>query len=408
MNVTLTGREADFEGWHFSLHGQTVSVSGSTIEAGTGDCSGLATEIVRALGGAFPKTTPQERRITADQTNRSVVVGDTWIVKFISTFGGADRSALIEKRLQEAGDAIVPPLLGSVLWSHPERGISTIALASEYVPGAEDGWTWAPDDVIASVPRRDPDWPALLGSITAHMHLTLASAEFPPDTSANPCDPPEEANQIWREVDEQFRSRTESIGARMRNRLPAMREEMSNDPKEPSAPRMVIHGDLHVGQVLRDALGHYYLVDFDGDPQAAGAHPWRRYTAARDVAHMLVSIDLVAAVAQKRLGRVDDAFFDWADRAKDAYLEEYCGVLKSVGRESLCDVSELPGLAAEQLLRELRYAAGFLPEWEYAPDAVISRRYVSTSNESEVPWTPPALPMTSKGFRKRSASSPTG
>ncbi|MFC7766751.1 hypothetical protein [Leucobacter soli] len=84
----------------------------------------------------------------------------------------------------------------------------------------------------------------------------------------------------------------------------------------------------------------------------------------------------------------------------------------------MLDAAAVPGLVAEQLLIELAYAERFLPEWRYAPDGAITRRYASrraanersandraendsTENdrtedydETEPPWIPPASPTT--------------
>lgn len=385
MNVTLSGAHPEFEGRRFSVRGREVIVDGEAEGS-----AGLATAIVRALGGELPEGSPRERRIEVEQTNRSVVVADRWIVKLIAEFGTADRSALIEQRLADSdvSGIAVPPFLGGMVWDHPELGRSTIALASGFVHGAEDGWTWGPDDVIRDLPERDPDWPARLGTLTARLHAALASAEFPADRGKR-IDRAAAVSALLRDVETRFASSADPIGARIRNRLPALREALRGAGEESRAPGIVIHGDLHVGQVLRDPGGNYSIVDFDGDPQWGSTRPWRRDPAARDVAHMLVSIDLVAAVAQKRAGGADASYFSWADRARAAFLDAYRAELASAGRAGLFEAGQLPGLCAEQLLLELRYAARYQPSWEYAPDCVISHRYPSTQQESETPWTSP-------------------
>lgn len=398
MNVTLSGPHPEFGRWRFSWDGGVVQIVDAAGEESPAP-PGLATELVRALGANPPPGAPREHRIEVDQTNVSVVVADRWIVKLIAEPGTADRSAAIERRLAGASiysaaeRLVVPPFLGSVVWEHPTRGATTIALVSEFVSGADDGWTWAPDDVIDAPPGRDPEWPAALGELTARMHLALAAAEFPEGDVPMP-DPAAEADAVWSEVAAEYATRSDAAGPRIRNRLAALRDALRDADAPSSAPQIVIHGDLHVGQVLRDSAGEYFIIDFDGDPQWGGEHPWRRLPAARDVAHMLVSIDLVAAVAQKRAGRAGGAFFAWADRAQRTYLDAYGSSLLAAGQQRLFDQTQLEWMCAEQLLLELRYAARYLASWEYAPDAVISHRYLSSAHESEQPWTPPASPTT--------------
>lgn len=175
----------------------------------------------------------------------------------------------------------------------------------------------------------------------------------------------------------------------MANRRAALARDIHS--LDDAAPGLVfpIHGDLHVGQILASGdPRRYTIIDFDGDPQADPAERDRPDAAARDVAHLLVSFDLVAAVVQKRLQRVEPAAWAWADRARFDFLAAYQAAL---ARAELFDPALLPGFEAEQLLAELAYADGFLPRWRYAPDAAITHRYPSTGEHPETPWAPPPL-----------------
>ena len=107
---------------------------------------------------------------------------------------------------------------------------------------------------------------------------------------------------------------------------------------------------------------------------------------------MTVSFDLVAAVAQRRLGAADVRAFDWADRARAGFLDAYRSEIRSRG---LFDESLLAGFEAEQLAAELLYADAFLPRWRYAPDAVLTYRHPSSNEHPEEPWTPPPFEPTS-------------
>lgn len=128
------------------------------------------------------------------------------------------------------------------------------------------------------------------------------------------------------------------------------------------------------------------MIDFDGDPQLAVDEREAPDAAARDIAHMLVSFDLVAAVVQKRMQRADARAFAWSDRARRDFLDAYRA---HVPNGELLDEALLPGFEAEQLVAELRYADRFLPAWIYAPDAAITHRHPSTNEHPEEPWTPP-------------------
>ena len=57
-----------------------------------------------------------------------------------------------------------------------------------------------------------------------------------------------------------------------------------------------IHGDLHVGQLLRGPHG-VVAIDFEGDPTQAPEERRRQASPLRDVASLLLSLDHVAAAA---------------------------------------------------------------------------------------------------------------
>jgi maltokinase len=142
-----------------------------------------------------------------------------------------------------------------------------------------------------------------------------------------------------------------------------------------------VHGDLHVGQVLRWS-GGLAVVDFDGDPLAAGpagpdgperagaAQPDAGPTvqpAARDVAHLLVSLDQVGRIVDRRLGFAVTAAVDaWSAAARQQLLEGYLAELTTLGRTDLFDERLLAPFVAEQVCRDVLYAAHRLPRWAYA------------------------------------------
>jgi maltokinase len=145
-----------------------------------------------------------------------------------------------------------------------------------------------------------------------------------------------------------------------------------------------VHGDLHVGQVLRWS-GGLAVVDFDGDPLAAelaarpsgpgpaataGGEPDAGpavQPAARDVAHLLVSLDQVGRIVDRRLGFAATAAVDaWSAAAREQLLEGYLAELAMLGRTDLFEERLLAPFVAEQVCRDVLYAALRLPRWAYA------------------------------------------
>lgn len=371
-----------------------VLVDGRRPAAG----DGVARELARSVAGAAVAADASERAITVDQTNVSVIVGERFVVKLVDRWGAADRAGELLARLAEAGVDAVDRLVGRVDWEHPDEGASTLAIVTEYLPGAVDGWTWAVDDVVRLIESGvEPEWPAVLGGHVARIHSSLGAAARPSGDGAT-------AARLARAGDALARAlgavspADGAGGARLHNRSRSLARDIAT--LEGTAPGLEfpIHGDLHLGQVLASPAGagaggrRYTVIDFDGDPQQSSDDRGRADAAARDVAHLLVSLDLVAAVAQRRLGRADDRAFAWADRARTALLAAY---REELDRPELFDEALLPGFCAEQLVAELHYADRFLPVWRYAPDAAITHRHPSTDDHPEAPWTPPPFVPTS-------------
>lgn len=349
----------------------------------------------------------RERALPVDMTNWSVIVDDATVVKVVGTWGGADRAARQLTRIGDSGAAITPGFVGRLDWHHPELGTSTIALVSEFLEGAEDGWTWAVDDVLAYLAGGpEPEWPARIGELAAELHKALA-----PSSNDEAPRPAGEALRARAEaaLGEALRVTGGEAGVRLRNRATAIRAALATIPDEPIGPVFDLHGDLHVGQILRagESTIHpgqhrYWVIDFDGDPQLADAERDQPDYAARDLAHLLSSADLVGAVVMKRLGDASQAVLDWAERARGQSLDAYRASLAagSLGDPScVFDERLIAGFLAEQLLRELIYADRYLPRWQYAPDAAIFFRYPPTpghgpDTEEEQPWTPPDFTTT--------------
>ncbi len=369
--------------------------------ATTGDLGGLRVSVgqLRAVPrgagreGSGPDAT--EHAIPVDQTHLSVVIepsgGDPVVVKIVSEWGAADRAARLLDLLASAGSTDVPTFRGHLDWTHPELGRSTIALVSDLLPDSTDGWTWAVEDVLSHVRGGAPvpAWPAAVGALTARLHVALASGAEPA---------PPGAGRRWREraaaaLDAAVATTTGPAGLRLANRADAMHAVIAAMPDDTPAPVFAGHGDLHVGQLLRVGTT-YRVLDFDGDPQLPAGERDRPEPAARDLAHLLVSLEQVACVAQRRAGGPDPAYPAWARVAGAELQEAYVAALGERGRADLLDPALLAGLQVEQLARELLYAARFLPRWTYAGDGAVVARFAAPPGTEEPPWTPPPFEPT--------------
>ena len=130
---------------------------------------------------------------------------------------------------------------------------------------------------------------------------------------------------------------------------------------------MRIHGDLHVGQVLRGGDGSLSVNDFDGNPLASDR--MAPDAPARDVASMTCAIDHVGRVVARRHPEYAAPASDWAMRSREAFLDAYRAGLGD--RRELFDDRLLVPFEVAQEAHEFVYAARYLPRWLYVPDGAM-------------------------------------
>jgi len=136
-----------------------------------------------------------------------------------------------------------------------------------------------------------------------------------------------------------------------------------------------IHGDLHLGQTLRTALG-WKIVDFEGEPAKPLAERVLPDSPWRDVAGMLRSFDYAPRVAAMTAAATGDdgagqrAFraAEWSARNQAAFLEAYAGRALSADEQTL-----LAAYVADKAVYECVYEARNRPRWLSIPMAALSQ-----------------------------------
>jgi maltokinase len=305
----------------------------------------------RLLGG----TCSLERPITVDQTNRSVVVDESVVVKWLVPPVPAPHPGVeLIRHLVAAGFDEMPSFVGA-----DERDGVVYAIVTSYLPDALDGWEWYVDDVEAWLDDR-LDFDRLVGSarrmgaITARLHSALADMQ--PSTVALAV----VADQAMADMSLAL-SRLNDLHWLDERRIATVLQPL-RDAGEVAGHR--IHGDLHAGQFLR-AGETMLLTDFDGNPLQDLDDRSRSQSPLRDVASMVQSIVHVGAVVVKR--RRPDRAGD-VDRftraATAAALEEY-----SVTHPTDDDL--LLAFRVAQELHEYAYSIQHLPHWRYVADAAL-------------------------------------
>ncbi len=315
----------------------------------------------RAAG--FAAGPMDERRLTVEQSNTSVVLGERLILKLYRLLEPGDNPDLeVSAFLTDAGFADTPALAGSITYETDDVHASA-AMLQAYVPSTGDGWS-AMLAALADDPERATHMAADLGALTARMHAALASR---PDHPAFPVRfASHDDTAQWRaSAEAQLAQAIDAVSGDDRARLeriaPAVSARFASGFGFATRDAVVtrIHGDYHLGQVLARADGGFCVIDFEGEPARPLAERRLPSSPMRDVAGMLRSLDYAARTAEPTS---PITAITWLPEAREAFLGAYGA------SGPMVDAFEL-----EKALYEVRYEAGMRPDWLWLPMAAVER-----------------------------------
>ncbi|MFF0573445.1 hypothetical protein [Streptosporangium saharense] len=302
-----------------------------------------------------------------DQTNHSVVVGERVVVKWFTPPAPLPQPAPdVLAHLAEVGFTATATPYAALC-----REETLLALVTAYLPGASDGWRWCVDEAAAGRTA----FAAELGALAADLHAALAT---PSTTFPHPVRRAGDGGDLAARAEEALREALDLTGEDdedgrwLREHAEELRAGLAPLASVGGTPLARIHGDLHVGQILRWREG-YAVIDFDGNPTVAGADACQ--PLARDLAQLTTSLEHAGQVAVRRRGADPLATGAWAAEAVASLEEAYLTRLTGHGHSGLLERSLLRPFEIEQECRELIYAARHLPRWRYAPMGVLRSRY---------------------------------
>ena len=309
------------------------------------------------------------RRLEQEQSNTSVVYNDQAILKVIRKVEPGTNPELEIGRflLSHPGFRSAPALFGALQLEGPFS--ATLAVLHEYVPAESDGWKY----VLARFRERPSGNDALLSEVSAlgrtvgNLHLTLASDPGDPAFAPEPIQ--QEDLQRWSS------SIIGELGvtfAEAEKRVPDLadlRDPLIDKAKRlarviPSGKKIRVHGDLHLGQVLR-VRGDWMLFDFEGEPARTFSQRREKVTPMKDVAGMLRSLTYAQAAAELE----GTAGGDWATPCRRAFLQGYA---EATAASDLLPSKEAFGVVLdafelEKTAYELRYELRSRPDWVRIP-----------------------------------------
>ncbi|HEY2832025.1 MAG TPA: aminoglycoside phosphotransferase [Sporichthyaceae bacterium] len=324
---------------------------------------------------ATPDTPAEANVLSGEQSNTSLVFGDAMILKvFRRLADGPNPDVELHHALAEAGNSRVAALLGWVEgeWPNGQRPHhGTLAIASEFLTSATAGWDAAltsvrdlyaqPDGVSADDAGGDfAGESCRLGEATAEVHADLArmlgDAELDQparaDLAAEMSARLAAACVVVPELDP-YRTHMTAVYARLASFTGPLRKQR-------------VHGDLHLGQVMRSATG-WRILDFEGEPARPMAARRGMDCPLKDVAGMIRSFDYAARhLLPGAPNTAASRATEWAERNQQAYLEGYA---RTIGAAPEAD--PLLAFVLDKACYEVLYEARNRPDWLNVPLSAI-------------------------------------
>ncbi|MHB8484650.1 MAG: maltose alpha-D-glucosyltransferase [Candidatus Acidiferrales bacterium] len=374
------------------------------------------------------ETSLQVRRGSAEQSNTSILFGDRFILKlFRRQETGVNPECEIGRHLTEkVGFDRVPPFAGLIEYTPTENGnTSTLGILQGLVANEGDGWKWTIEELdryyeacaplalpenlsgelgdIVELAERPPsqlardhvgiylDAAAALGRCTAELHLALASPTDDPtflpeplsadDLKALMADVCQHASGVFDILKDRLSSLSDELielaGAVLTRRRRILQRLEVLGTSNIRTQRIRIHGDYHLGQVLR-VKTDFVILDFEGEPARSLAYRRSKQSALKDVAGMVRSFSYAAyasliAYIARHPGDFE-TLEPWAQLWERSVSAEFVRAY----RQTLGSVDFVPGSAdefrmlldtflLEKVLYEVRYELNSRPAWLRIP-----------------------------------------
>ena len=306
----------------------------------------------------------------SEQSNTSLVFGEESILKVFRRLSpGPNPDLEVTAALARFGSTRVAEPLG---WIETRLdGVPTsLAILSRYLRLATEGWTLAATsvrDLYATVSDRGAIHAAdaggdfagearRLGTATAEVHADLAAAFGTDQLSASAVG--EWTEQMLRKLDLAVAAVPEL--AKHADKITDAYAELAKLP----GPFLVqrVHGDYHLGQVLRTENG-WVVLDFEGEPATPLAQRRARSSPLRDVAGMLRSFDYAARhqlIGHPEQAALNDVARDWVRRNAGAFCAGYA---EGGGLDPAANHVLLRALQLDKAVYEVLYEARHRPSW---------------------------------------------
>jgi maltokinase len=356
-----------------------------TLLAGIAAGTEIGSLRMRAITGARFDTDRDSLVLGSEQSNTSLIYGEESILKVFRRISpGPNPDLEVTTALARLGSPQVAEPLGWIE-TRLEGAPTSLAILSRYLRLATDGWTLAATSVrdlyaaVGDASDRDqsdrtadgnPDAKVRaadaggdfagearrLGIATAQVHADLAAAFGTDELGTDAVG--ELTERMYRKLDLAVAAVPE-----LAKHVDMISDAFSELAKLSGPfPVQRVHGDYHLGQVLRTETG-WVVLDFEGEPATPLAQRRARSSPLRDVAGMLRSFDYAARhqlIGHPGQAALSDVARDWVRRNASAFC---IGYAEAGGLDPVANQVLLRALQLDKAVYEVLYEARHRPSW---------------------------------------------
>jgi maltokinase len=322
------------------------------------------------------------RLLGAEQSNSSLVFGNRLILKLFRLLEpGVNPELEVTRALAGAGFEACAAPLGWI------EGLgSTLGILQRFYAGSVDGWTLATERVADHYESEGGDPgnfaadAGALGRVTAELHAAMARAL--PKAAAGQPDLGRLRARLLGQLTQVVALVPELAAHRQAIEEVYLKAEAAGGG---SRHLQRIHGDYHLGQVLRND-DRWIVIDFEGEPARSLEERRRLASPLQDVAGMLRSFDYAAfsplvlggdpetaGPTAEELARFEGPAAAWVEANRGAFLDGYWAVAGDPGLAGGDHELLLRAFELDKAVYEVMYEARHRPPWLQIPLGGIRR-----------------------------------